>query len=123
MALIWMHMYAEHGDPRLLNAALKSIDMVKAAQAMDAPNPGVQGGIAGSQPVWGDYISHAFPNWAAKYFVDALLAKEKALANDVPFRNKPYPVAEPVPTALPATSAATTKQSRVALLTSTVATK
>jgi formyl transferase-like protein/prenyltransferase/squalene oxidase-like repeat protein len=123
MALIWMHMYAEHGDPRLLNAALKSIDMVKAAQAMDAPNPGVQGGIAGSQPVWGDYISHAFPNWAAKYFVDALLAKEKALASDVPFRNKPYAVAEPVPTSLPATTATTTKQPRIVLLTSTVATK
>ena len=124
MALIWMHIYAERGDPRLLNAALKSIDMVKAAQAMDAENPGVQGGIAGSQPVWGDYISHAFPNWAAKYFVDALLAKEKALASDVPFREKPYAVAEPVPTALPAASGnPAVKQPRVALLTSTVATK
>ncbi len=124
MALIWLHMYTEHGDPRLLNAALKSIDMVKAAQAMDAANPGVLGGIAGSQPVWGDYISHAFPNWAAKYFIDALMAKEKALASDVPFLNKPYPVAEPVPTTLPPLSTTqATKPPRIALLTSTVATK
>jgi folate-dependent phosphoribosylglycinamide formyltransferase PurN len=124
MALIWMHMYAERGDPRLLNAALKSIDMVKAAQAMDADDPYVQGGIAGSQPVWGDYISHAFPNWAAKYFIDALLAKEKALASDVTFSNKPYPVAEPVPVNVPLSSTTPApKQPRIALLTSTVATK
>ena len=122
MALIWLHMYAEHGDPRLLNAALKSIDIVKTAQAMDATDPGVRGGIAGSQPVWGDYISHAFPNWAAKYFIDALLAKDKALAADVPFRTKPVP-AGPVPTTLPAATGAQAKRPRIALLTSQVATK
>jgi folate-dependent phosphoribosylglycinamide formyltransferase PurN len=123
MALIWLHMYGEHGDPRLLNAALKSIDIVKAAQAMDAADPGVCGGIAGSQPVWGEYISHAFPNWAAKYFVDALLAKEKALASDVSFRAKPVPAAAPVPTTLPVASGAQAKRPRVALLTSQFATK
>jgi folate-dependent phosphoribosylglycinamide formyltransferase PurN len=123
MALIWLHMYSENGDPRLLNAALKSIDMVKAAQAMDAADPGVRGGIAGSQPVWGDYISHAFPNWAAKYFVDALLAKDKALASEVPFRKKPVPAAEPVPTTLPAATSSQPRRPRVALLTSSVATK
>jgi len=77
MALVWLHMYAEHGDPRLMNAAVKAIDIVRAAQAMDAANPGIRGGIAGSQPVWGDYIPHAFPNWAAKYFIDALMAKNE----------------------------------------------
>jgi folate-dependent phosphoribosylglycinamide formyltransferase PurN len=123
MALIWLHMYGEHGDPRLLNAALKSIDIVKAAQAMDAADPGVRGGIAGSQPVWGDYISHAFPNWAAKYFVDALLARDKALASEVPFRKKPVPAAEPVPTTLPAATSAQPRRPRIALLTSSVATK
>jgi folate-dependent phosphoribosylglycinamide formyltransferase PurN/uncharacterized membrane protein len=123
MALIWLHLYGQNGDPRLLNAALKSIDMVKAAQAMDAADPGVRGGIAGSQPVWGDYISHAFPNWAARYFIDALLAKEKALALEVPFRTKPFSVAEPVPTSLPPSTGAQMKRPRVALLTSSVATK
>ncbi len=112
MALIWLHMYAEHGDPRLLNAALKSIDIVKAAQAMDAADPGVRGGIAGSQPVWGEYISHAFPNWAAKYFVDALLAKDSALAKEIPFRTKSVPAAEPVPTTLPPSTGAQPKRPR-----------
>ncbi len=123
MALIWLHMYAERGDPRLLNAALKSIDIVKAAQAMDAADPGVRGGIAGSQPVWGDYISHAFPNWAAKYFIDALLAKDVALAKEIPFHAKPVPAPAPVPTTLPVASGAQAKRPRIALLTSQMATK
>ncbi len=123
-ALIWLHMYEEHGDPRLLNAALKAIDIVKAAQAMDAEDLGVRGGIAGSQPVWGEYIPHAFPNWAAKYFVDALLAKQKALETEIPFRTKPVAIGAPVPTALPEiTSPNAQTTPKVALLTSQLSTK
>jgi folate-dependent phosphoribosylglycinamide formyltransferase PurN len=124
MAIIWLHMYEEHGDPRLLNAALKSIDIVKAAQPMNAADPGVRGGIAGSQPVWGEYISHAFPNWAAKYFIDSLLAKQKALEKEVPFRTKPTSSGQPVPTVLAKASTATSQtKPKVALLTSELATK
>jgi folate-dependent phosphoribosylglycinamide formyltransferase PurN len=117
-------MYQEHGDPRLLNAALKAIDIVKAAQAMDAEDPGVKGGIAGSQPVWGEYIPHAFPNWAVKYFLDALLAKQKALEKEVPFRSKPVATGEPAATALPAIISPNAPAApKVALLTSQLSTK
>jgi hypothetical protein len=33
----------------------------------------VRGGIAGSLPIWGDYSRFEYPNWAAKFFADALL--------------------------------------------------
>jgi hypothetical protein len=124
MALIWLHMYQDRGDPRLLNAAFKAIDIVKAAQMMEGKDPGVMGGIAGSQPVWGEYIRHAFPNWAAKYFIDALLAKQKAIIKEVPFRSKPVATGEPAATALPAVTdlnAQTTP--KVALLTGQLSTK
>jgi folate-dependent phosphoribosylglycinamide formyltransferase PurN len=85
MALIWMRLYNSTGDATLLNAAFKAIDEVKNAQDLDNPNPGIRGGIPGSFPIWGEYISNALPNWAAKYFIDALLAKQKALA-DLPKR-------------------------------------
>jgi len=124
MALIWLHMYQERGDPRLLNAALKAIDIVKAAQVMDAEDRGVSGGIAGSQPIWGEYIPHAFPNWAAKYFIDALLGKQKALGKEIPFRSKPVATGEPVAAALPAiTSSNAQTTPKVALLTSQLSTK
>jgi folate-dependent phosphoribosylglycinamide formyltransferase PurN len=81
MALIWLRLYDSTGDTVLLNAAFKAIDEVKRVQDLDNPNPGIRGGIPGSFPVWGEYISNALPNWAAKYFIDALLMKQKALAN------------------------------------------
>jgi folate-dependent phosphoribosylglycinamide formyltransferase PurN len=58
---------------------LKAIDLVKLAQPMRNPNPGLFGGIPGSDPVHGSYIEGAVPNWAAKYFIDALLEKRRVM--------------------------------------------
>jgi folate-dependent phosphoribosylglycinamide formyltransferase PurN len=123
MALIWLHMYGYRGDPRLLSAALKAIDIVKAAQVMESDEPGVNGAIAGSYPVWGEYVEHTFPNWAAKYFIDALLAKQKEMEREIPFRSKTVPTSEPVPTALPAITTFHQTRPKVALLTSQLSTK
>jgi Formyl transferase len=117
MALIWMHVYKKNGDPRLLNAALKAIDLVKEAQPMSGGPEAILGGIAGSFPVWGDYMPHTYPNWAVKYFVDALLAKRHALENPAPFDARP-PLVEDVAIVLPPTAeAAPERKIRVALLT------
>ena len=80
MALIWLRLYERSGDATLLNSALKAIDLVKDTQDLSNPNPGIRGGIAGSHTVWGEYITNALPNWAAKYFIDALLKKKEALS-------------------------------------------
>lgn len=79
MALIWFRLYEVYGDIRYVNAALKAIDCVKEAQPMDNPNPGIRGGIPGSDPIWGDYIKTAVPNWAAKFYCDALIRKRQVL--------------------------------------------
>jgi hypothetical protein len=42
------------------------------AQDIDADDADVRGGIKGSQPVWGRYAPMSYPNWAAKFFVDAM---------------------------------------------------
>jgi hypothetical protein len=31
------------------------------------------GGVPGSFPLWGDYVRYGLPNWAAKFFLDALM--------------------------------------------------
>jgi folate-dependent phosphoribosylglycinamide formyltransferase PurN len=80
MALIWFRLHGLSRNMRLVNAALKAIDLVKLAQPMRNPNPGLFGGIPGSDPVHGSYIAGAVPNWAAKYFIDALLEKQRVLA-------------------------------------------
>ena len=80
MALIWFRLHGLSRNMRLVNAALKAIDLVKLAQPMRNPNPGLFGGIPGSDPVHGSYIEGAVPNWAAKYFIDALLEKRRLLS-------------------------------------------
>jgi folate-dependent phosphoribosylglycinamide formyltransferase PurN len=79
MALIWMRLFERSGDERLLNAALKAIDLVKAAQPMNSAEAGIRGGVPGSDPVWGEYLRLGLPNWAVKFFVDALLVKERVM--------------------------------------------
>ena len=40
-----------------------------------------RGAISGSYPIWGGYLRYTFPNWAAKFFADALLLEKKATAS------------------------------------------
>lgn len=80
MALIWFRLHGLSHNLRLVNSALKAIDLVKLAQPMRNPNPGLFGGIPGSDPVHGSYIEGAVPNWSPKYFIDALLEKRRVLS-------------------------------------------
>ncbi|MGD9614723.1 MAG: formyltransferase family protein [Alphaproteobacteria bacterium] len=124
MALIWLRLYDRTGDTALLNAALKAIDEVKRAQDLDNPNPGIRGGIPGSFPVWGEYISNALPNWAAKYFIDALLAKQKVLANLPNRPRRGVAVPRQVPQLLPAIpSSPVSRPQRIVLVTGAGSTK
>ena len=78
MALVWLRLYERGGEARFLAAATRAIETVKRAQVRHA-NGNVTGGIPGSDPLWGGYVPLAFPNWAAKFFIDALLAKRSVL--------------------------------------------
>jgi hypothetical protein len=75
LALIWLRLFESNRQERYRNAAVRAIDLVKRAQPITHPHPGIRGGVPGSDPVWGEYIPMALPNWAAKYFVDAMLKK------------------------------------------------
>jgi len=77
IAIIWLKLYQLSHDTRFLNSAPKLIDHVKATQCMDCKHLGIRGGIPGSRPSWGKYLPFTYPNWAAKFFVDALLLKEE----------------------------------------------
>ncbi len=72
MALIWMRLNNQAPDSVLVDAARCVLDHVRASQVTER-HPDVNGALAGSRPVWGDYIRLAYPNWAVKFFVDALL--------------------------------------------------
>jgi hypothetical protein len=75
LASIWFRLFEANRQQPFRQAALRAIELVKQTQALSNPDDGIRGGIAGSNPIWGDYVAMALPNWAAKYFIDAILKK------------------------------------------------
>ncbi len=66
-------------DIRWVNAAAKLVDRVINAQA-DIWSLAPSGGIPGSSPLHGDYMRFRYPNWAAKFGIDAVFGLDDALA-------------------------------------------
>lgn len=79
ISLVWSMLYQVTKDVKYLNAALKINRDLKSLQILDSSSSGIKGGIKGSHPIWGLYRSLGYPAWAAKFFIDALIAEEKAL--------------------------------------------
>ena len=71
LAIVWAKQFALTGEPRYQEAARRSLGFVMRHQRISDPHPGVRGGVAGSFPIYGRYAPLSYPNWAAKFFVDA----------------------------------------------------
>jgi hypothetical protein len=76
MALVWMRLHQLTGEMTYLNAARLAIEFVTSRQNLKTRDVNVRGGIPGSAPIFGRYERLKYPNWAAKFFIDALLALE-----------------------------------------------
>ncbi len=77
MALIWFRL-AEIGHPAGDEEAARTVlDRVLEAQDLGSGDLGIRGGIPGSDPPWGAYLRFVFPNWAAKFTIDALLEERR----------------------------------------------
>jgi hypothetical protein len=72
-ATLWLRHGRRDGDLALINTGLKMVEWLKQRQALDNVEPGIRNGLPGSWPIDGGYSGYAYVNWAAKYFVDALL--------------------------------------------------
>ncbi len=66
-----------YGKTDFIPLANKLVDFVMATQLLDIENEGMRGAIAGSYPLSGEYMSYGYPNWATKYFVDALMLRKQ----------------------------------------------
>lgn len=73
MALCWLRLAQITGDKSIREAAWKAIGYVKRTQRLEEGDEIVRGAIPGSAPIWGAYSRFEFPNWAAKFFADALM--------------------------------------------------
>lgn len=73
MSLNWTRVAQVTGSSELRAQARRAIVYLKARQRLADPDPHVRGALAGSAPIWGRYSRFEFPNWAAKFFADALM--------------------------------------------------
>jgi hypothetical protein len=50
---------------------------LKSKQLLNTKDKNVRGALPGSYPIWGKYERFSCPNWAAKFFIDALLIEDE----------------------------------------------
>ena len=70
---LWLRLFTRRNNPVYVEAAERAILFVSRTQKLRDASPGVRGGIAGSAPIYGRYERFTYPNWAAKFYADALL--------------------------------------------------
>lgn len=72
ISTIFLRLFDLRGDRAYLDAAQRVNRFLCQCQPTQGA-PAVRGAISGSYPIWGEYQRLAFPNWAAKFFADALM--------------------------------------------------
>ena len=78
MAIIWLKLFRLKREERFRVAAGRMIDLLIFIQRrFRDEKPETLGAIPGSFPLWGRYEPFAFPNWATKFFCDALMLEEE----------------------------------------------
>ncbi len=77
LAIVWLKLHQMTGSQPYLDAAKRSLDFVMSCQDLATPNLALHGAIKGSQPIWGRYAPLSYPNWATKFFIDAILLLEE----------------------------------------------
>ena len=77
ISIIWLQLYSYFHNEDYLRAASKMNAELAATIDLDSNNPAFYGALAGSDPIWGAYMRLSFPNWATKFFLDALLLERK----------------------------------------------
>ena len=73
MCLNWLRLSQEGGSPELIESARRGLEFLKRNQRLNDSDAAVRGGIAGSAPIWGSYSRFEYPNWATKFYADALM--------------------------------------------------
>lgn len=74
ISIIWLILYRITADEKYKTAAARmNSQLVFIQQRGYSERIAVKGALTGSYPLWGKYEPFGFPNWATKYFADALM--------------------------------------------------
>ena len=77
IAIVGYRLFEQTGEAKYRTQADKLVNYLKGLQVCRSKEAGVSGAIAGSFPLFGSYMRAGYPNWATKYFVDALLLQHR----------------------------------------------
>ncbi len=75
LAVNFIRLYEVTQDRAFFEAAARSNRFSMRVQDLTSEDPNIRGGIPGSWPIDGKYHPYQYPNWAAKFFADSLMAE------------------------------------------------
>jgi len=77
LSILWEKLYLDTKNKDYLFYAIKLNHFLKSTQNIETRDKNIRWGIKWSYPIYWKYMIWAYPNWAAKFFIDALLLEEK----------------------------------------------
>ncbi|MBC8552105.1 MAG: glycoside hydrolase family 127 protein [Candidatus Brocadiales bacterium] len=77
-SIICSKLYMLSHEPIYFEAAKSINAYLETKQNMSTNNDDIKGAIPGSSPIWGEYERMSCPNWATKFYIDALWAASES---------------------------------------------
>ncbi|MBW2660899.1 MAG: glycoside hydrolase family 127 protein [Deltaproteobacteria bacterium] len=75
LAVNFIRLFEITGERKFFESAQRANLFNMSIQDIQTDDPNILGGIPGSWPIDGYYHPYQYPNWAAKFFADALMAE------------------------------------------------
>lgn len=91
--IIWQRLRQTRGTSELQRCIGSALHYLKQHHRIASNGQPEEGSIAGSAPIWGRYSMFEFPNWAAKFFADALMMEMEDIAIPAAFSSRAMPKA------------------------------
>lgn len=76
MAINWLRLAQITGDNTLVEHAKRANRFNMSIHDLTTTDLNIRGGIKGSHPVNGGYMTYKYPNWATKFFMDGLMLEQ-----------------------------------------------
>ncbi|MBA3900427.1 MAG: glycoside hydrolase family 127 protein [Bacteroidetes bacterium] len=77
ISIVWAKLFKIYKAEKYRIGVEKMNNILVGLQSRKNAIAETDGAISGSFPFWGKYEPFAFPNWATKYFIDALMLEEE----------------------------------------------
>jgi hypothetical protein len=78
IAVVFYRLAEETESREYRLAADKLVNYLKSLQELGSGLSDINGALPGSFPLFGEYMRAGYPNWATKYFLDALILQNKS---------------------------------------------